>query len=381
MTEEQKQELAKWEQEICGAGVALWPAVDKDFDRFLEILEKRETDLKNLGKASLQECFTSNQSNLDKDFKFCKKFFGRKAASLTEEQKQELAKWEQEICGDGVALRPAVDKDFDRFLEILEKRETDLKNLGKASLQEFFTSNQSNLDKDFKFCKKFFGRKAASLTEEQKQELAKWEQEICGDGVALRPAVDKDFDRFLEILEKRETDLKNLGKASLQECFTGNQSNLDKDFKFCKNFFGRKAASLTEEQKQELAKWEQEICGDGVALRPAVANDFDRFLEILEKREADLKNLGKASLQECFTSNQSNLDKDFKFCKKFFGRKAASLTEEQKQELAKREQEICGDGVALRPAVDKDFDRFLEILEKRKMSYKTLEKNRYKSVS
>ena len=186
-----------------------------NFDRFLEILEKRKTDLQNLGKASLQECVTSNQSNLDKDFKFCKNFFTRKAASLTEEQKEELARWDKEICGDGVALRPAVDKDFDRFLEILEKRKTDLQNLGKASLQECVTSNQSNLDKDFKFCKNFFTRKAASLTEEQKEELARWDKEICGDGVALRPAVDKDFDRFLEILEKRKTDLQNLGKKHL----------------------------------------------------------------------------------------------------------------------------------------------------------------------
>ena len=374
LTEEQKQELAKWEKEICGDGVALWPAVEKDFDRLLEILEKRKTDLQNLGKASLQECVTSNQSNLDKDFKFCKNFFTRKAASLTEEQKEELARWDKEICGDGVALRPAVDKDFDRFLEILEKRKTDLQNLGKASLQECVTSNQSNLDKDFKFCKKFFTRKAASLTEEQKEELARWDKEICGDGVALRPAVDKDFDRFLEILEKRKTDLQNLGKASLQECVTSNQSNLDKDFKFCKNFFTRRAASLTEEQKEELARWDKEICGDGVALRPAVDKDFDRFLEILEKRKTDLQNLGKASLQECVTSNQSNLDKDFKFCKKFFTRRAASLTEEQKEELARWDKEICGDGVALRPAVDKDFDRFLEILEKRKTDLQNLGK-------
>ena len=94
-------------------------------------------------------------------------------------------------------------------------------------------TNQSNQNKDLKFCQNFYSRKAASLTEEQKQELAKWEKEICGDGVALRPAVDKEFRRLLEILEKRNTDLQNLGKASLQECFMSNLTNQDKDFKFC----------------------------------------------------------------------------------------------------------------------------------------------------
>ena len=90
-------------------------------------------------------------------------------------------------------------------------------------------THQSKQNKDLKFCQNFFSRKAASLTDEQKQELAKWEQEICGDGVALRPAVDKDFDRLIEILEKRKTELQNLRKASLQECFMTNQSNQNKD--------------------------------------------------------------------------------------------------------------------------------------------------------
>ena len=72
--------------------------------------------------------------------------------------------------------------------------------------------------------------------------------------VASRPAVDKDYNRLLEILENRKTDLQELGKSSLEECFLTNKSNTDKDLKFGRNFFNRKAASLTEAQKEELAR-------------------------------------------------------------------------------------------------------------------------------
>ena len=348
--------------------------MDTDFTRLIEILEKRTTELQELGKKSLKDCFSTHKSKQDRDFKFCQNFFSRKAASLTEAQKEELAKWEAEICGDGEALRPAVDTDFSRLLEIVEKRKADLQELGKTSLKDCFVTNKSNKDKDFKFGQNFFSRKAASLTEAQKEELAKWEAEICGDGEALRPAVDTDFSRLLEIVEKRKADLQELGKTSLKDCFVTNKSNKDKDFKFGQSFFSRKAASLTQAQKGELAKWEAEICGDGEALRPAVDTDFSRFIEILEKCKTDLQELGKASLRDCFSTHQSKQDTDFKFGQNFFSRKAASLTEAQKKELAKWEAEICGDGVALRPAVDTDFSRLIEILEKRKTDLQALGK-------
>ena len=374
LSDEQKEELGKWEKEICGDGVALRPADDKEFNRLLEILERRKKDLQNLGKTSLEACFMTNQSNQDKDLKFGRNYFSRKALSLSDEQKEELGKWEKEICGDGVALRPADGKEFNRLLEILERRKKDLQNLGKTSFEACFMTNQSNQDKDLKFGRNYFSRKALSLSDEQKEELGKWEKEICGDGVALRPADDKEFNRLLEILERRKKDLQNLGQTSLEACFMTNQSNQDKDLKFGQNYFSRKALSLSDEQKEELGKWEKEICGDGVALRPADDKEFNRLLEILERRKKDLQNLTKTSFEACFMTNQSNQDKDLKFGQNYFSRKALSLSDEQKEELGKWEKEICGDGVALRPADDKEFNRLLEILERCKKDLQNLGK-------
>ena len=164
---------------------------------------------------------------------------------------------------DSVALQPVVDKEYHHLLEILEKRKTDLQRLGKSSLEECFLTNKSNTDKDLQFGRNFFRRKPVSLTEAQTEELAKWEAEICVDSVAY-----KEYNRLLEILEKRKTDLQQLGKSSLEECFFTNKSNTDKDLKFGQNFFRRKAASLTDAQKEELAKWEAEICADSVVPFP-----------------------------------------------------------------------------------------------------------------
>ena len=359
LSDEQKEELGKWEKEICGDGVALRPADDKEFNRLLEILERRKKDLQNLGKTSLEACFMTNKSNQDKDLTFGRNFFRRKASSLSDEQKEELGKWEKEICGDGVALRPADDKEFYRLLEILERRKKDLQNLGKTSLEACFMTNESNQDKDLKFGQNYFSRKALSLSDEQKEELGKWEKEICGDGVALRPADDKEFNRLLEILERRKKDLQNLGKTSLEACFMTNKSNQDKDLTFGRNFFRRKASSLSDEQKEELGKWEKEICGDGVALLPADDKEFYRLLEILERRKKDLQNLGKTSLEACFMTNQSNQDKDLKFGRNYLSRKALSLSDEQRQILTPFEVEIC------KTVNFDDFDRFVSILQDR----------------
>ena len=80
---------------------------------------------------SLEECFFTNKSNQDKDLQFGRNFFRRKSALLTEAQKEELANWEADICGDSVALRSAVNKDYSHLLEILENRKTELQQLGK----------------------------------------------------------------------------------------------------------------------------------------------------------------------------------------------------------------------------------------------------------
>ena len=127
---------------------------------------------------------------------------------------------------------------------------------------------------------KVLSRIDKDLTSEQRQQIHEWEAKLCVD-----QTLDHDFSRLLEILQNRKNDLQELRKTSLEECFLTNKSNQDKDLKFGRNFFRRKAASLTEAQKEELARWKAEICVDSVALRPAVDQEFSRLLEIFRKSQ------------------------------------------------------------------------------------------------
>ena len=213
LTEDQKQEIAVWEDRLCKK------QENAEFRRLVGILQSRKDELQKLGKLSLEACFSTNRSNDDKDLQFCRNFFRRKKASLSSEQEQELLSLEREICADSAAPRPLVDADCRKFVEIVQKRKDELQKLGKSSLEACFNTQHSKSDKDLRFCFNFLKRKKACFSPEQEQELLSLEMDICADGAALRPVVDADFRKFVEIVQKRKDELQKLGKSSLEACF------------------------------------------------------------------------------------------------------------------------------------------------------------------
>ena len=337
------------------------------FANLIEYLKREEAVLKTLGATDLRACLRTGNKEETEDterYKYYKVLI-RIERNFTPEQRQQIQEWEAKLC-----VNQTVDTDFTRLIEILEKRTTELQELGKKSLKDCFSTHKSKQDTDFKFCQNFFRRKAASLTEAQKEELAKWKAEICGDGEALRPAVDTDFSRLLEILEKRKTDLQALGKASLRDCFSTHQSKQDTDFKFGQNFFRRKAASLTVSQKQELSELEVEIC------KTVNFDDFNCFVSVLRDRAQDLARLRQTDFNQLL-SRRNLTDKDLKFCRTFWHRNASRLNATQKQQVEELQAAIlCSttdiDRVALRPAVTRALSKFQNILERRHAEFLAL---------
>ena len=374
LTEKDKEALKQWEDQICGDGAVLQPAVDAEFKRLLHVFQSREDELKGMRKCSLEECFGTNLSNTDPDLKFCRNFYQRKKAHLSEEHQKVLAEWSEKICGDGAMVRSAIDADFLRLIGILERREDEFKSMRKRSLEECFGTNLSNTDPDLQFCRNFYRRKKPRLSEEHQKVLAEWSEKICGDGAMLRSAIDADFLRLIGILERREDEFKSMRKRSLEECFGTNLSNTDPDLQFCRNFYQRKKARLSEEHQKVLAEWSEKICGDGAMLRSAIDADFRRLIGILERREDEFKSMRKRSLEECFGTNLSNTDPDLQFCRNFYRRKKACLSEEHQKVLAEWSEKICGDGAMLRSAIDADFRRLIGILERREDEFKSMRK-------
>ena len=305
--------------------------MDPEFSRLLEMLENRKSDLQELGKKCLKDCFFSNKSNKDKDFKFGQNFFSRKAASLTQAQKEVLAKWEAKICVDSVALPPAVDKEFSRLLEILENRKADLQELGKTSLKECFLSNKSNQDKDLQFGRNFFRRKAASLTEAQKQELAEFEVGIC------KTVNFDDFNRFVSVLRDRAHDLALLRYTDFTQLLSCRKL-ADQDFKFCRTFWHRNASRLNTAQKQQVEELQAAILRstrdiDCVALRPAVSRALSKFHSILERRQTEFKALGASSVTGLFGRHIKKQDSEVRACYWFLSRIFPRLNEDEQQQV------------------------------------------------
>ena len=180
---------------------------------------------------------------------------------------------------------------------------------------------------------KLYCRLEKNFTEEHKQALKEWEDQICGDDAVLPPAYEAEFNRLIHILENREDELKAMRKSSLEACFMTNASNADSELKFCKNFFTRKKSSLSEEQQKVLEEWNERICDDGAMARPASDADFLRLIGILERREDDLKAMRKSSLEACFMTNASNADSELKFGKNFSLAKKAACRRSNKRFL------------------------------------------------
>ena len=162
-------------------------------------------------------------------------------------------------------------------------------------------------------------------------------------------------------MQKRKDELQKLSKSSLEACFNTQHSKRDKDLKFCSNFFQRKKASFSPEQKQQLLSLEREICHEDDV-------DFRTFVEIVQKRKDELQKLSKSSLEACFNTQHSKSNKDLTFWANFLKRQKASFSPEQKQQLLSLEREICHED-------DVDFRKFVEIVQKRKDELQKLSKS------
>ena len=212
---------------------------------------------------------------------------------------------------------------FTDLVAFLQREEESLKAVAKSDLKSTLrtgagTKGNTADSERFHFYK-IYCQLVKTLTEDQRNEIAQWEDKHC------TKQENADFRHFVNILENRKDELQKLGKTSLEACFNTRHSKSDKDFTFCGNFLKRKKASFSPEQEEERLRLEREICTDDEALRPVVDADFRKFAEIVHKRKDELQKLGKSSLEACFNTQHSKIDKDLKFCSNFNGRKLHSI--------------------------------------------------------
>ena len=217
------------------------------YNRLLEILENRKSDLQNLGKTSLEDCFMTNQSNQNKELQFARNFFRRKASSLTEEQKQILTPFEVEIC------ETVNFDDFNRFVSILQDRAEELGKLCFSDFTALLSCRKLKEDPDVKFCATFWRRNASRLNSAERLQLEELQAAILRsttdfDRVALRPAVARALDKFLNIVDRRQAEFLAVGASSVTSLI----KKQDPEVRACYWFLKRIFPKLNEDQQQQV---------------------------------------------------------------------------------------------------------------------------------
>ena len=146
------------------------------------------------------------------------RFVQRHGHTFTDGQQAELRAWEARLC---VSPEHAADAaQFAEFTALLERRADFFQSLRKPSLEACFEVHAVKKDRDLKFGQNFMRRSIPKLSQEQKDELAEWEAMLCdageGERLAFRPALQRQLEKFIALLENRAEYLQILQKPSLK---------------------------------------------------------------------------------------------------------------------------------------------------------------------
>ena len=97
------------------------------------------------------------------------------------------------------------------------------------------------------FCGVFLTRYLHRLSEEQLAVVAQWERELCVSETEL-------VEKFLEMLGRREADLKLLGASSVEQLFSGHSKKTDEDLRFGYDFVRRQWSQLAPADQERIRK-------------------------------------------------------------------------------------------------------------------------------
>ena len=203
-------------------------------------------------------------------------------------------------CGHGSAAcsltRPAAMVESDAFAQLLsyiEKETETLKLLRCKTLKECLLSGKASSKRDgnperLKHYKLYLALQN-KMSAEQADVLEEWERTNC---VKEHP-LQQQFDRFIKMLEDNRDELKAMEKSTLLELMRAAESTGNKDYIFGRNFCRRIYEKLDEDMKATVQEWEAQLC-------VAPVGSVDKFLQILDRRKAELQLFAAASVESLF---------------------------------------------------------------------------------
>ena len=241
---EQVEVLSMWQAQLCAVTAAEQEAVTaKRKKAVLDIQEffaKFAADIVELQKKDLRSVVMSSQAKKHAEWKRAQHCFVFLAASLTP--------WELVLCDmsslESVALLPGLSRSFDRMKAVVVEHSEKLKLQKRMSLVDSLESSDMQCVPMCCFSALFLKRHLKSLSAEQIAEVAEWERDLCVTETEL-------VGKFLEMLQRREADLKMLNATCVEQLFSGHLKKTDADLRFGYDFVRRSWTQLSlPEQKR-----------------------------------------------------------------------------------------------------------------------------------
>ena len=125
-----------------------------------------------------------------------------------------------------------------------------------------------NRDQDFKFCATFWRRNASRLNSAEKLRVEELQAGILRsttdfDRVALRPAVTRALDKFLNILDRRHAEFLAVGASSVTSLFGRHVKKQDSEVRTCYWFVSRIFPRLSQIQQQQVRRRLNDLLSTG----------------------------------------------------------------------------------------------------------------------
>ena len=158
------------------------------------------------------------------------------------------------------------------------------------------------------------------MSAEQADVLEEWERTNCMKEHPLQ----QQFDRFIKMLEDNRDELKAMEKSTLLELMRAAESTGNKEYIFGRNFCRRIYERLDEDMKATVQEWEAQLC-------VAPVGSVDKFLQILDRRKAELQLFAAASVESLFAVHAMKGDAELRCCYDFMHRIFPSLTGDKKE--------------------------------------------------
>ena len=340
LTVEERDLLEDWELVLCEMStletVAFLPRLQRCFQRVESFFTEQGGALQKVGARNLQLALRSPHMLQFPTSTFARVFLERYLERFTPEQSEVISVWEAQLCQISAEAqeraRRSCAQAFLRLQEFFAKFAKDILDLQKENLRDVVMSNQAHSHAEWWHAQTFFRRQHPLLTVEEKDLLEDWELVLCEvstlEAVAFLPCLQRCFARVQRFMTECRDELKAQNKKDLVNILQSKDMESRPMSSFCGVFLTRYLHRLSEEQLAVVAQWERELCVSETEL-------VEKFLEMLGRREADLKMLGASSVEQLFSGHSKKTDEDLRFGYDFVRRQWSQLAPADQERIRK----------------------------------------------